>query len=125
MESVIVAENGDLVRNYQPTYDMKIEFIGDSITSAQTVGVEYSNSYVVRTADALHAELNVISRSGQGLYLNSGLGNCEGLYEDLYHRTVYDGKKDYVGGFDADVVVLNIGTNDGGNVGQLSSDKDL
>ena len=124
VESVIVAENGDLVRNYQPTYDMKIEFIGDSITSAQTVGVEYGNSYAVRTADALHAEFNVISRSGQGLYLNSGLGNCEGLYEDLYRRTVYEGEKDYTGGFDADVVVLNIGTNDGGNVEKLSSDKE-
>ena len=122
VESVIVAENGDLLRNYQPTYDMKIEFVGDSITSAQNVN--YGDSYVVKTAEALHAEYNVVSRSGQGLYLNSGMGECEGLYEDLYHRTVYGGEKDYTGGFDADVVVLNIGTNDGGNVEKLSNNKE-
>ncbi len=120
VDGVIVAENGDLVRNYQPTYDMKIEFAGDSITSGS--GVDYSDCYVVKTAEALNAEYNVISRGGEGMYRNRNYGANEGLYEDLYCRTVYEGEKDYTGGFDADAVVLNIGTNDSSYVGELSSD---
>ena len=116
IEGVIVEENSDVVKDYTREYDLKIEFLGDSITSGVKTPT-YSQSYVYRTAEAFNANFNVVSRSGQGLYKHANLGN-NGNLKTLYAGTGME-TGDYEYGYDADLVVLHIGTNDGANVNKL------
>ena len=121
IEAVVVAENADIVKNYTREYDMKIEFIGDSITSGGVTN-DYAKSYVYLTADAFNANFNVVSRSGQGLYKHANFGTpgpLKSLYAGIGSET-----NDYQYGYDADLVVLNIGTNDGANVRNTEKEED-
>lgn len=121
IESVLVSDDGKIVENYTREYDMKIEFIGDSITSGGVTN-GYAKSYVYLTAKAFNAHFHVVSRSGQGLYkhVNFGApGPLKSLYAGIGSET-----GDYQYGYDADLVVLNIGTNDGANVRNSETEAD-
>ena len=106
----IVEESADIVKGYQGNYDLKIEFVGDSLTSAQ--GVDYSQSYVVEACRILNAHFNVISRGGMGIYRNHD-NTTYGTLPSYYTYTEYQNPKDdkpYT--YDADIVVFNMGGND-------------
>ncbi len=119
VDAVVVEESADIVKGYKGNYDLKIEFIGDSITSGQ--GVNYNQCYTTQTAKLLNAHFQVVSRSGMGLVRNAGNGKTE-LLPEQYQWTEYRGEKDKPYTYRADVVVLNIGTNDGGSLGKYITD---
>ncbi|MEK4189238.1 SGNH/GDSL hydrolase family protein [Paenibacillus sp. FSL L8-0494] len=114
----------------------KIEFIGDSITSGEgSIGAKAEedwipmwfsaiNNYTSMTADALNAEYRVISQSGWGV-LTSWDNNPHGNIPDGYEQVcglLTGAKNEAFGAFQEhsfeswqpDVVVVNLGTNDGG-----------
>ncbi|WP_342409915.1 SGNH/GDSL hydrolase family protein [Paenibacillus sp. FSL R10-2778] len=114
----------------------KIEFIGDSITSGEgSIGAKAEedwipmwfsaiNNYTRMTADALNAEYRVISQSGWGV-LTSWDNNPHGNIPDCYEQVcglLTGAKNEALGAFQEhsfetwqpDVVVVNLGTNDGG-----------
>ncbi|MEK5417720.1 SGNH/GDSL hydrolase family protein [Paenibacillus sp. FSL L8-0708] len=114
----------------------KIEFIGDSITSGEgSIGAKAEedwipmwfsaiNNYTRMTADALNAEYRVISQSGWGV-LTSWDNNPHGNIPDCYEQVcglLTGAKNEAIGAFQEhsfeiwqpDVVVVNLGTNDGG-----------
>ncbi len=121
---------------FNPVYEreLKLEFIGDSITSGEgTVGAKpeldwismffgasFSYSYI--TAEALNADYRVVSQSGWGLLCGYDANPYSSLTE---HYTkvcsLMDGDKQKACGsmmendfsaWQPDVVVLNLGTND-------------
>ncbi|MDF2587467.1 MAG: GDSL-like lipase/acylhydrolase family [Anaerocolumna sp.] len=114
----------------------KIEFIGDSITSGEGIigakpeedwiSMWFSavDNYTTMTANALNAECRVISQSGWGV-LTSWDNNPHANIPDYYEKVcgILTGEKNEMLGafkdnnFDTwqpDVVVVNLGTNDGG-----------
>lgn len=114
----------------------KLEFIGDSITSGEgTVGAKAEedwipmwfsalDNYTAMTADALNAEYRVISQSGWGVLTgwdNNPNCNLPDHYEQVC-GLLAGPKNEALGAFQAndfdawqpDVVVINLGTNDGG-----------
>ncbi|MBR2646660.1 MAG: Ig-like domain-containing protein [Clostridia bacterium] len=102
--------------------DLKIEFIGDSITAGYGVlgatGVSWSvensdcaKSYAYLAAEALNADYSIVAWSGictKAYYWASGLN-----METLYGYVSSTNRQTYAADFDADVVVLNLGTNEG------------
>ena len=112
---VIIEESGEIVKGYQGNYDLKIEFIGDSLTSAQ--GLDYSLSYVVEASRILNAQFHVIARGGMGLYKNAGNGGADASLPYYYQFSELQGtKKENAYSYHADLVVINIGANDGYNL---------
>lgn len=119
--------DGDITVNKERP-DLKIEFIGNSITCGY--GVEEENpqkgfsydtenhtlSYAYKTAEALNADFNVVARSGIGIYRNYG-GPKEGdvmtmpLEYDYTMLYNHDHKWDF-SKFIPDIVCINLGTND-------------
>ncbi len=114
---------------------LKLEFIGDSITSGEgAVGATTEedwipmwfsalNSYTFMTANALNAEYRVLSQSGWGV-LTSWDNNPHANLPDYYEQVcgLLSGPRNEALGthqahdFEAwqpDVVVINLGTNDG------------
>lgn len=114
----------------------KIEFIGDSITSGEgIIGAKAEedwipmwfsavNNYSAMTAETLNADYRVISQSGWGVYTswdNNPHGNIPEYYEQVCGLLTGDNNK-ALGAFEEnpfdswqpDVVVVNLGTNDGG-----------
>ncbi|MBT2286931.1 GDSL family lipase [Paenibacillus polymyxa] len=114
----------------------KIEFIGDSITSGEgAIGAKAEedwvpmwfsaiHNYTFMTAEALNAEYRVISQSGWGV-LTSWDNNPNGNIPDYYEQVcgLLTGKRNKVLGagdqhdfssWQPDVVVVNLGSNDGG-----------
>ncbi|GIQ69147.1 GDSL family lipase [Xylanibacillus composti] len=114
----------------------KIEFIGDSITSGEgAIGAKEEedwipmwfsavHNYAALTAEALNAEYRILSQSGWGV-LTSWDNNPRGNLPDYYEQVcgLLTGEKNRaLGAFEAhdfaswqpDVVVVNLGTNDGG-----------
>lgn len=114
----------------------KIEFIGDSITSGEgSIGAvieedwismwfSTQNNYARMTADALNAEYRCLSQSGWGIYSSWDNNPCGAL--PLYYEKVcglLNGENNKrLGAHDdndfkawqPDVIVINLGTNDGG-----------
>ncbi|WP_123042904.1 SGNH/GDSL hydrolase family protein [Cohnella candidum] len=113
----------------------KIEFIGDSITSGEgTVGAKAEEdwipmwfgavrNYTYLTAEAVGAEYRVLSQSGWGVLTswdNNPRNNLPDYYEKVCGLLTGD-KNAALGAFDdydfgswqPDVVVVNLGTNDG------------
>lgn len=101
--------------------DLKIEIIGDSLTAGYGVLGEASEvysvdnsdstqSYAYRTAHALNANYSIIGWSGICVkaYMFVPDLNMTQLYGQVSNRNATA----YEGGFDADVVVLSLGTND-------------
>lgn len=119
-----------------PEKPYKIEFIGDSITSGEgTIGAKKEedwipmwfsavNNYTMMTAEALNAEYRVISQSGWGI-LTSWDNNPNNNIPKYYEKVcgILTGKKNEALGalkendfnsWQPDIVVVNLGTNDGG-----------
>ena len=110
VDLIIIEDTADIVKNYQGNYDLKIEFVGDSLTSAQ--GVDYSQSYVVEACRILNAHFNVISRGGMGIYRNYD-DTTYGTLPTYYQYTEYQNPRlDKPYTYDADIVVFNMGGND-------------
>lgn len=108
--------------------DLKIEFIGNSITCGYGVeeddpqkGFSYDTenhtlSYAYKTAQALNADFNVVSRSGIGIYRNYGSpkeGDVKTMPLEYDYTLLYnhDYKWDF-SKFIPNVVCINLGTND-------------
>ena len=110
VEQILVEKDSDIVKGYKGNYNLKIEFVGDSLTSAQ--GVDYSQSYVVEAARILNAHFQVISRGGMGIYRNHD-NSTYGTLPTYYEYTEYQNpKSDKPYTYDADIVVFNMGGND-------------
>ncbi len=114
--------------NPVPEKDLKIEFIGDSITCAygveglssgesfKTTTENFMKSYAYLTAELLDADYSAVSYSGHGIIsgYTSGEKNTDQLVPDFYENV---GKWQYAKPWDFssaqnDVVVINLGTND-------------
>lgn len=114
----------------------KVEFIGDSITSGEgVIGARAEedwipawfsgvHNYTAMTAEAIDAEYRVISQSGWGV-LTSWDNNPQGNIPDIYGQVcglLTGTLNEALGAHDEyefaswqpDVVVVNLGTNDGG-----------
>ena len=116
-----------------PEKDLLIEFIGDSITCAygvegkdqyenfKTSTENFMKSYAYLTAEKLGADYSAVCYSGYGIisgYTSSGDKNTDSLVPPLYD---YCGPNKYKEVWDpsqrpADVVVINLGTNDSGYI---------
>ena len=115
--------------------EMRLEIIGDSITSGEGAGLERQiewapvvfsavNSYGYLTAERLHARANILSSSGWGLYA-SWDANTDCALPPYYHEVCGLAKSDedrrygslQAWDFDSyrpDCIVVNLGTNDSG-----------
>jgi len=114
----------------------KIEFIGDSITSGEgAIGAKIETdwipmwfsavrNYTALTADALDAEYRVLSQSGWGVLTgwdNNPRANMPDYYEQVCGLLSGEanaalgafGRNDFEA-WQPDIVVVNLGTNDGG-----------
>ncbi|MBQ7131479.1 MAG: hypothetical protein IJO29_02815 [Oscillospiraceae bacterium] len=107
--------------------DLRIEFIGDSITCAygvegasssesfKTTTENFTKSYAYLTAKQLNADYSVCSYSGHGIVsgYSSGDKNADSLIPDYYEITSkhYSQPWDFTA-LPSDVVVINLGTND-------------
>ncbi|WP_440114733.1 SGNH/GDSL hydrolase family protein [Paenibacillus sp. QZ-Y1] len=114
----------------------KIEFVGDSITSGEgAIGARVEedwvpmwfsaiHNYTFMTAEALNAEYRVISQSGWGVLTswdNNPKGNIPDYYEQVCglltgerNEALGAGDQHDFGSWQPDVVVVNLGSNDGG-----------
>ncbi|MFX3648837.1 MAG: SGNH/GDSL hydrolase family protein [Paenibacillus sp.] len=114
----------------------KIEFIGDSITSGEgAIGAKTEedwipmwfsaiHNYTYMTAEALNAEYRVISQSGWGVLTswdNNPKGNIPDVYEQVCgllagerNKALGAGDEHDFASWQPDVVVVNLGSNDGG-----------
>jgi len=114
-----------------PEAPMMIEFVGDSITTgygaypvtaeSQAKGREDhpirqagTKSYAFLTAQALGADFQACCTSGYGVEVGY---NTDGVnMQDMYEKTAFHHDSQALWGFErqADVVVINLGTNDSG-----------
>ena len=115
---------------------MKIEFIGDSITSGEgTIGAKLEedwismwftslNNYAVMTSKELEADFRIISQSGWGV-LSSWDNDPKAAIPKYYEKVcgLINGERNKelgayeendFEGWKPDVIVVNLGTNDGG-----------
>ncbi|WP_217506478.1 SGNH/GDSL hydrolase family protein [Paenibacillus xylanilyticus] len=114
----------------------KIEFIGDSITSGEgAIGAKAEedwipmwfsaiHNYTFKTAEALDADYRVISQSGWGVLTswdNNPNGNIPAYYEQVCglltgekNQALGAGDRHDFESWQPDVVVINLGSNDGG-----------
>lgn len=111
---------------------MRIEFIGDSITSGEGckgpvsfmewVPMVFSSSdtYARMTADKLNARYQVISQSGWGVlgaWDNNPSGSIPGIYTKICGPVnAQNGQQEYDFSFNPDKIVIALGTNDAGAV---------
>lgn len=125
--------DGDFLPVEEKPY--KIEFIGDSITSGEgTIGAKVEedwipmwfsaiNNYSSMTAEAMNAEYRIISQSGWGVFTswdNNPHANIPEYYDKVCGLVTGE-KNEALGAFNEndfdswqpDVVVVNLGTNDG------------
>ena len=107
---------------------LKIEFIGDSITSGEGalgdrdeidwISPYFSSveNYAVMTADELDADFRLISQSGCGV-LSAWDNNPNGILGNVYDSTLaeYDDRSYDHSSWKPDVIVINLGTNDEGS----------
>ena len=127
-ESLKTFQNKKLLRRAQALGDrpadeeILIEFIGDSVTSgfgnvtslgngSETSAIyreSATKSYGYLTAEMLGVDYSIVSRAGTGL--TSG---CSSQYTAMYPYTDFvRGNEKYTPARTADIVVINLGTND-------------
>lgn len=109
--------------------ELLIEFVGDSITcgyanlglnktddvvSAETT--DGTSTYAYLTAQALDADHSMLSISGIGIYKGSQSYPMTDVYPYVSYRRTH-AEKDYEPTRRADVVVVNLGTNDEARIG--------
>ncbi len=110
--------------------DVKIEFIGDSITCGYGIdggadGVfstrteNFSKTYAYLTAESLNADYSVVAFSGYGVlsgFTSDGSINKKALVSDYYDKSALysDGSQAFwsFSDFEPNFVVINLGTND-------------
>ena len=116
-----------------PAPRLKLEFIGDSITSGEGMRgpkdfLEWvpmmfsaSSNYTRYAADALHADVQVVSQSGWGVvssWDNVPANNLPDVYDFVCRPMAMDGRpnsgaeKPYDFSFHPDWVIVNLGAND-------------
>lgn len=144
IKSIDVTSRGDIKPT--PSKELKIEFIGDSITCGYGVDDEdrdhhfstgtedATKAYAIKTAELLGADYSLVSYSGHGII--SGYSGDGNKVEEQQVPPIYAklGKSYATGGnitltetdwdfsrFVPDVIVVNLGTNDASYTG---SDKD-
>jgi len=114
-----------------PPKTRRIEVIGDSITSAYGIGGTLpcinsaaleviSEGYSIRTADALNADLSIISWSGIGIIRNyaSGQVDTSPIMPERYSKygaNDASGSYTFPSSLAPDAIVINLGTNDFGH----------
>jgi lysophospholipase L1-like esterase len=104
--------------------EIKIEFVGDSITAGHGIEGGTANSrsvenseltYAALTAKHFNADYNIVARSGVSLTFayGGGKGDFKQMYEawDYYHGKSDNNKWDF-NADPVDIVVINVGTND-------------
>ncbi len=111
--------------------DVKIEFIGDSISCGYGVDEEninggfstatenFTKTYAYVTAQNLNADYSVVAFSGYGVvsgYTSNGVQNKAATIAQYYDKSAFlsygrDGQWNFPD-FDSDFVVINLGTND-------------
>ena len=118
---------------YEEKKPLKIEFVGDSITTgfgvrAKKADEEYSTatqdvtlSYAYLTARALNADFQIVAASGWGLYKSKYAPHALPDFYDNVDLTRNTEKWDF-SRFRPDVVVLALGTNDFSYLGDLSAE---
>lgn len=120
-------------RKINPTKakDIKIEFIGDSITCGYGIDEEningyfsastenFTKTYAYITAQNLNADYSVVAFSGYGVvsgYTANGVRNEKATVEQYYDKSAFlsYGREMpwYFPDFESDIVVINLGTND-------------
>lgn len=111
--------------------DIKIEFIGDSITCGYGIDEEningsfstscenFTKTYAYITAQNLNADYSVVAFSGYGVlsgYTSNGVQNKSATIAPYYDKSAFlSYGRDmpwYFPDFESDVVVINLGTND-------------
>ena len=109
--------------------DLYIEFVGDSICCAWgTIGNHQGTytdqdgtlAYPLKIAERLSADYSVTALSGQGLIYGPSCSMAEGY---LYPSPLRNKNKEYTFERKADIVVINIGTNDYSNRSSANIDK--
>ena len=106
--------------------ELKIEFIGDSITAghgslgfvgqAHTIdNSDATKTYAYLTAQALNADYSIVAYSGICTEAYHWISNLNMV--TLYNQISNKNRKQYAFDFEADVVVLNLGTNEGSYIG--------
>lgn len=132
IKELVLDKNGKI--SPSPAKDLKIEFIGDSITCGYGVEADGANNsfttqtenaekaYAYLTAKALNADYSLVSYSGYGIYsgyTGDGNRNTLSLVPPVYPKVCFnysDGSKNNLewdfGSFKPQIVVINLGTND-------------
>ena len=109
--------------------ELYIEFVGDSICCAWgTIGNHQGTytdqdgtlAYPLKIAERLSADYSVTALSGQGLIYGPSCSMAEGY---LYPSPLRNKNKEYTFERKADIVVINIGTNDYSNRSSANIDK--
>lgn len=118
-----------------PKYDHKIEFIGDSISSGEgTYGahedmdwipmyMSSSHNYINLISKKLNADVRIISQGGWGVYCSWDAvkeNNIPRIYDEIcglahgkFNESLGAAKAYDPSSWQADAVVINLGTNDG------------
>ncbi len=109
---------------YKPDHKFKMEVIGDSITCGygmyggtpgvfETYEEDATGSYAFRAAEALGAEVRLLSYSGKGVVKSCGGLETNRFFEIFTRQDRYPGSPAFeFGDWTPDVVVVNGGTND-------------
>ncbi len=118
-----------------PAKKLRLEFIGDSITSGEGMRGPHdfnewvpmmfssTDNYTRWTADKLNAQYQVVSQSGWGFFCswdNNPRRNIPDIYPYICYPCMIDaacvpvcgGEKPYDFSFDPDAVIVNLGSND-------------
>ena len=108
--------------------ELLIEFVGDSITCGYGIGslepADGSYTYAVQTAEHLDADYSVIAISGIGVYKStsrhSAIANMSASYDlNNWYRSK---ETRYAPQRQADIVVVNLNTNDNSQVASLTDE---
>ncbi len=107
-----------------PEGKIKLEFIGDSITSGEgcmgngalqewiSMCFSHTNSYPYLVGEALSADVQVFSQSGWGLYCSYD-GDYKKTIPTIYHQVSSVNETHWkFSSYQPDVIVINLGTND-------------
>ena len=119
--------------------NIRIEFIGDSITTGEgTFGAKndmdwvpmymsFTNTYPKMICDSLNADYHIISQSGWGVFTgwdNDFRHNIPSIYEKVCGvgcgevNEKYGSLKEYDFNWQPDIIIVNLGTNDSGSFKQ-------
>ncbi|MBQ7775207.1 MAG: GDSL family lipase [Lachnospiraceae bacterium] len=139
----------DAEATIEPTEEkeLKIEFVGDSITcgygvdgvlgdSYMTSNEDATKAYAYLTAQKLGADYSIVSQSGYGIisgYTTSGQKQEKQAFPQYYDKVgnsygtaggINPAEKEWDFSFQPDVVVINLGTNDNSYTGSDAAKKE-